>query len=80
MAHTLLVSFSLLALVVTARPIVPISYVFNYGLCGLLHSRVSFQSEYSQPVEVQNAVKAILGERTKFVDLLLFTVVTFFIK
>ena len=31
MPHTLLVSFSLLALVVTARPIAPVSYVFNRG-------------------------------------------------
>ncbi|KAI9438309.1 hypothetical protein H4582DRAFT_1954147 [Lactarius indigo] len=49
MPHTLLVSFSLLALVVTARPIAPVS-------------------EYSQPVEVQNAVKAIFEERTKQSD------------
>ncbi|KAH9000607.1 hypothetical protein EDB86DRAFT_2904946 [Lactarius hatsudake] len=49
MPHTLLVSFSLLALVVTARPIVPVS-------------------EYSQPVEVQNAVKAIFEGRTKQSD------------
>lgn len=56
MPHTLLVSFSLLALVVTARPILPVS-------------------EYSQPVEVQNAVKAIFEERTKQsdVDILGFT-------
>jgi len=46
MPHTLLVSFSLLALVVTARPIVPIS-------------------DYSQPAEVQNAIKAIFTERSK---------------
>ncbi|KAH9986290.1 hypothetical protein BJV77DRAFT_1029666 [Russula vinacea] len=46
MPHTLLVSFSLLALVVTARPIAPVS-------------------DYSQPAEVQNAVKAIFVERTK---------------
>ncbi|KAH9968023.1 hypothetical protein BC827DRAFT_464995 [Russula dissimulans] len=46
MPHTLLVSFSLLALVVTARPIVPIS-------------------GYSQPAEVQNAIKTIFEERTK---------------
>jgi len=46
MPHTLLVSFSLLALVVTARPIVPIS-------------------DYSQPAEVQNAIKTIFEERTK---------------
>lgn len=49
MSHTLLVSFSLLALVVTARPIVPVA-------------------EYSQPAEVQNAVKAIFEERTKQSD------------
>ncbi|KAN0103929.1 hypothetical protein V8E52_011486, partial [Russula decolorans] len=46
MPHTLLVSFSLLALVVTARPIAPVS-------------------DYSQPTEVQNAIKAIFEERTK---------------
>ncbi len=42
MPHTLLVSFSLLALVVTARPIVPVSYVLNYDLCRPLRSYVSF--------------------------------------
>ena len=42
MPHTLLVSFSLLALVVTARPIVPISYVLNYDLCLLfIHMSLS---------------------------------------
>ncbi|KAF8497456.1 hypothetical protein F5888DRAFT_286295 [Russula emetica] len=46
MPHTLLVSFSLLALVVTARPIAPVS-------------------DYSQPTEVQNVIKAIFEERTK---------------
>jgi hypothetical protein len=49
MPHTLLVSFSLLALVVTARPTVPVP-------------------EYSQPVEVQNAVKAIFEKRTQQSD------------
>ncbi len=33
MPHTLLVSFSLLALVVTARPIAPVSYVLNHKPC-----------------------------------------------
>jgi len=56
MPHTLLVSFSLLALVVTARPIVPVS-------------------DYSQPTEVQNAIKAVFEERTRQsnVDLFGFT-------
>ncbi|KAI0301332.1 hypothetical protein BC826DRAFT_1101944 [Russula brevipes] len=49
MPHTLLVSFSLLALVVTARPIVPVR-------------------DYSQPPEVQDAIKAIFEERTKQSD------------
>ncbi|KAH9990215.1 hypothetical protein BJV74DRAFT_444018 [Russula compacta] len=53
MPHTLLVSFSLLALVVTARPIAPVS-------------------DYSQPAEVQNAIKAIFEERTKQSNLDLF--------
>lgn len=76
MPHTLLVSFSLLALVVTARPIVPVSYVLNYDLSSL-HSYFSFPSEYSQPIEVQNAVKAIFEERTKSVVLLSCTLPTF---
>ena len=40
MPHTLLVSFSLLALVVTARPIAPVSYVFYGDQCRSRLTRV----------------------------------------
>ena len=70
MPRTLLVSFSLLALVVTARPIVPVPYVlgcnvfffFSIALIPVLCS------DYPQPVEVQDAIKAIFEECTKLVQ------------
>ena len=89
MPHTLLVSFSLLALVVTARPIAPVSYV-SYDvprrsqltyICPPTHPPVPLPySDYSQPAEVQNAIKAIFEERTKFVRIFLFTLITFLIN
>lgn len=77
MPHTLLVSFSLLALVVTARPIAPVSYVLYDDPCPsqlthmyALHTHRPAPLPYSdssQPAEVQNTIKAIFEERTKFV-------------
>jgi hypothetical protein len=79
MPHTLLVSFSLLALVVTARPIAPVSHVFYGGQC---RSRLTYTrmrrpySDYLQPAEVRNAIKAIFEDRTKFVQVFLYTLAT----
>ncbi|KAI0252772.1 hypothetical protein BJV78DRAFT_268279 [Lactifluus subvellereus] len=71
MPRTLLASFSLLALVVTARPIVPVPYVFGCDVSPsttLIPVLYTVCSEYSQPAEVQHAIKAIFEERTKQSD------------
>jgi hypothetical protein len=84
MPRTLLVSFSLLALVVTARPIVPVPYVFGCDVSlssiTLIPVLCTIYSEYSQPAEVQHAIKAIFEERTKFVRTLLFIFTTLLIN